>query len=74
MGALPRGSKIKPLVAEFQRYENVHCDPQQQPRQIDAALRKLPKGARVTHGRLINGEVFRGPETSDAGRGESCVL
>ena len=34
MGALPRGSKIKPLVAEFQRCENVHCDPQQQPHEL----------------------------------------
>ena len=52
MGALPRGSKIKPLVAEFRSHDIVHCDPQQQPRQIDAVLRKLPKGARVAHRRL----------------------
>ena len=62
MGALPRGSKFKPLVAEFQRYENVHCDPLQQPQQIDAVLRRFPEGARVTHRRLVNGEVFRGSE------------
>ena len=31
MGALPRGKKIKPLVSEFQKYETMHCDPQQQP-------------------------------------------
>ncbi len=62
MGALPRGSKIKPLVAEFQSYEIVHCDPQAQPKQLDSFLRKLPKGARVTHRRIINGEEFRGSE------------
>ena len=31
MGALLRGPKIKPLVAEFPRYETIPCDPQQQP-------------------------------------------
>ena len=64
MGALPRGSRprIKPLVAEDQRYENVYCDPQQQPQQIDAVLRGFPKGARITHRRLVNGEFFRGSE------------
>ena len=62
MGALPRGNKIKPLVAEFQRYDTLPCDPQQQPKQIDAKLRSYPKGARVTHRRLINGDEFRGSE------------
>ena len=62
MGALPRGNKIKPLVAEFQRYDTLPCDPQQQPKQIDAKLRSYRKGARVTHRRLINGDEFRGSE------------
>ena len=62
MGALPRGSKIKPLVAEFQSYEVVHCNPQQQPRQIDSVLQTMPKGSRVTHRRLITGDDFRGSE------------
>ena len=62
MGALPRGNKIKPLVSEFQRYETMHCDPQQQPKQIDSKLAKLPKGSRVTHRHLISGDVFRGSE------------
>ena len=62
MGALPRGNKIKPLVAEFQRYETIFCDPQQQPKQIEAKLRQLPKGARVTHRRLISGDGFRGSD------------
>ena len=44
MGALPRGNKIKPLVAEFQCYDTLPCDPQQQPKQIDAKLRGYPKG------------------------------
>ena len=62
MGALPRGNKIKPWVSEFQRYETMHCDPQQQPKQIDSKLAKLPKGSRVTHRHLISGDVFRGSE------------
>ena len=60
MGALPRGNKLKPLVAEFAAYHTAFCDPQQQPKQLDSVLRSLPKGARVTHRRLISGEVFRG--------------
>ncbi len=62
MGALPRGSKIKPLVSEFQSYELVHCDPKQQPKQLEAMLKKFPKGSRVTHRRLVTGDGFRGSE------------
>ena len=61
MGALPRGSKIKPLVSEFQSYELVHCDPQQ-PKQLEVMLKKCPKGSRVTHRRLVPGDCFRGSE------------
>ena len=61
MGALPRGSKIKPLVSEFQSYETLHCDPQQ-PQQLEKMLKKFPKGARVTHRRLVTGDVLRGSE------------
>ena len=63
MGALPRGKKIKRLVSEFQRYETMHCDPQQQPKQVDAKLDKLPKGSRVTHRQLISGDIFRASES-----------
>lgn len=48
------------LHSEFQSYDTAYCDPQQQPMQIEAKLRKLPKGARVTHRRLISGDGFRG--------------
>ena len=63
MGALPRGAKIKPLVSEFQSFQVFHCDQQQQPKQIESILRTLPKGARVTHRRLLTGDAFRGSET-----------
>ena len=63
MGALPRGNKLKPLVSEFATYHTAICDPQQQPKQPDSVLKLLPKGARVTHRRLISGEVFRGDAT-----------
>ena len=63
MGALPRGNKLKPLVAEFATYRTAFCDPQKQPKQLDSVLKLLPKGARVTHRRLISGEVFRGGAT-----------
>ena len=62
MGALPRGAKMKPLVAEFQSFEVFHCDPQQQPTQIESILHTLPKGARVTHRRVLSGDAFRGSE------------
>ena len=63
MGALPRGNKLQPLVSEFATYHTAICDPQQQPKQLDSVLKLLPKGARVTHRRLISGEVFRGDAT-----------
>ena len=75
MGALPRGSKIKPLVSEFQSYELVHCDPKQQPKQLEAMLKKFPKGSRVTHRRLVTGDGFRGSEKfqqSDGGPSARC--
>ena len=40
----------------------MHCNPQQQPRQIDSVLQMMPKGSRVTHRRLITGDEFRGSE------------
>ena len=63
MGALPRGAKIKPLVSEFQSFQVFHCDPQQQPKQIESILMTLPKGARVTHRRVLTGDAFRGSDT-----------
>ena len=75
MGALPRGNKIKPLVAEFQRYDTLPCDPQQQPKQIEAKLRSYPKGTRVTHRRLVNGDEFRGSEVfSKVGQADRAVF
>ena len=43
MGALLRGNKLKPLVAEFATYHTAFCDPQQQPKQLDSVLKLLPK-------------------------------
>ena len=63
--------KLKPLVAEFAIYHTAFCDPQQQPKQLDSVLKSLPKGARVTHRRLISGEVFRGDATLRASNAQS---
>ena len=64
-------NKLKPLVAEFGTYHTAFCDPQQQPKQLDAVLKVLPKGARVTHRRLISEEVFRGDATLRASNVQS---
>ena len=51
LGALPRGAKIKPLVAEFGHFEAAIA-PVQQTSLVDNLLQALPKGSRVTSRQL----------------------
>ena len=46
LGALPRGHRIKPLVAEFGDYVTVFADPQRS-NDLEGYLKTLPKGAKV---------------------------
>ena len=85
LGALPRGLRVKPLVAEFVDYVQV-CSPPQSPELIDDYLKKLPKGARVTSRRVVSAgdlrvssespsPVFLGPtQTTEAATVELCWL
>ena len=51
LGALPRGAKIKPLVAEFGHFEAAIA-PVQQVDLVDRLLQTFPKGSRVTSRQL----------------------
>ena len=46
LGALPRGHKVKPLVAEFGDYISVFTDPQR-PADLEKFIGTLPKGAKA---------------------------
>ena len=57
-GALPRGMKLKPLVAEFIDYTYAMVNPQCTAF-LDAHIASLPKGARITSRQLGTGEKMR---------------
>ena len=46
LGALPRGHKVKPLIAEYGTYVMVFTDPQR-PADLDKYINTLPKGSKV---------------------------
>ena len=52
LGALPRGTKVKPLVSEFEDYIRLVCSAQHSP-QLHAVLENLPKGSRITARRVV---------------------
>ena len=58
LGALPRGMKLKPLVAEFIDYTYVISNPQDASF-LEANIASLPKGARVTSRQLGTGAKMR---------------
>ena len=58
LGALPRGMKLKPLVAEFIDYTYVITNPQDASF-LEANIASLPKGARVTSRQLGTGARMR---------------
>ena len=58
LGALPRGRKVKPLVAEFGSYKFGVFNPQR-PSDSDRILETLPKGAKVISRRILHGEKGR---------------
>ena len=47
LGALPRGVRVKPLVAEFGHYEAVVA-PLQQTQAVESHLSSFPKGSKIT--------------------------
>jgi hypothetical protein len=54
LGALPRGHKVKPLVAEFGTYLTVFADPQK-PCNLEKFLTTLPKGAKPVSRHIVTG-------------------
>ena len=54
LGALPRGHKVKPLVAEFGTYMKVFADPQK-PKDLDKLLATLPKGGKPVSRHIVTG-------------------
>ena len=58
LGALPRGHKVKPLVAEYGHYLAVFNDPQR-PADLESFLKTLPKGAKVVARHLLTWGDFQ---------------
>jgi hypothetical protein len=58
LGALPRGTKVKPLVAEFGKFTAVVAPPQQADK-VDVFLSTLPKGSKVTSRQLLKRGAVR---------------
>ena len=58
LGALPRGMKLKPLVAEFIDCTYVVANPQDAAF-LEANIASLPKGARITSRQLGTGAKMR---------------
>lgn len=58
LGALPRGHKVKPLVAEYGTYVLVFTDPQR-PSDLDKYINTLPKGAKVVARHVITWGEFQ---------------
>ena len=58
LGCLPRGNKVKPLVAEFDHYVLALCNPQNGDAAEQTVL-SLPKGAKIVSRRILNGENDR---------------
>ena len=54
LGALLRGHKINPLVAEFGTYLTVFADPQK-PKDLEKFLTTLPKGAKPVSRHIVTG-------------------
>ena len=58
LGCLPRGNKVKPLVAEYDHYIVALCNPQDD-KTVDKTIQSLPKGAKIVTRRIVNGEHDR---------------
>ena len=52
LGALPRGSKLKPLVAEFGTFIDA-VSPSQQSHEVDHFIKTLPKGSKLVSRQLV---------------------
>lgn len=58
LGSLPRGNKVKPLVAEYGHYIVAFCNPQDNTF-VEKLLTTCPKGAKIVNRRIVNGEKDR---------------
>lgn len=65
LGALPRGHKVKPLVAEFGHYITVYVDPQQ-PALTDKFVAQQPKGAKIVSRRIVTRGESQAAHSGDA--------
>ena len=63
LGALPRGARLKPSVAEFGRYVCVVCNAQHSI-ELDKTMRALPKGSRIVSRRIIEWGQLQAPADS----------
>ena len=56
LGCLPRGNKVRPLVAEYGHYIVAFCNPQNN-KFVEQLMTTLPKGAKIVNRRIVNGEM-----------------
>ena len=69
-GALPRGQRVKPLVAEYGHFITVFADPQR-PQDVEQLLQTLPKGAKTTSRRVLTWGDFQSAQQQE---GEKTIL
>ena len=58
LGCLPRGNKVKPLVAEYGNYILAFCNPQNDA-YVVKLMTTLPKGAKIVSRRILSGDDDR---------------
>ena len=73
LGALPRGHKLKPLVAEFGAYVTVFLDPQR-PSLLQHFLNLQPRGAKVVSRRIVTRGEMRAAQQGDGDNNNFTVL
>ena len=67
LGCLPRGNKVKPLVAEYGNYILAFCNPQNDAFVVQL-MATLPKGAKIVSRRILSGDDDRDNVCSKFGK------
>ena len=73
LGALPRGHRLKPLVAEYGHYVTFFADPQR-PEDVEAFVKRLPKGSKPVSRHVITWGDFQSAQQTMGAEDERIVL
>ena len=71
LGALPRGHRLKPLVAEYGSFITIYADPQR-PDDVETFVQQLPKGSRPVSRHVVTWGVFQ--SAHEAGFDDKTVV